>query len=229
MKESNLIKTVNVLLLCASALLYYGLLYYITEEHMTEVKGSQGKKTEVISIPEPKKEPNPYLKGYYDLKSEIDSLEIRYTVIETDYVGVCFITAYCPWECGYNGENYPRGWTTSSGAICHYSDLWYEPTTCAIDRNYFSYSEYLLIDGKVYVTEDTGPGVRGMWVDCFVESMEEVYSWDTGYKEVYSVYFVDKTLSVKERRLINEWFNNYLHYRSGRSWFDCRNDCRNGY
>jgi 3D (Asp-Asp-Asp) domain-containing protein len=48
-----------------------------------------------------------------------------------------------------------------------------------------------MIDGKIYVTEDTGPGVKGRWVDCFVETMSEVNSWDTGWKSVYSVTFVE--------------------------------------
>ena len=55
-----------------------------------------------------------------------------YTIMHKDYIGMYFITAYCPSECGYNGENYPAGWTTASGEICHRADweyrLW-EPTT----------------------------------------------------------------------------------------------------
>ena len=109
---------------------------------------------------------------------------IKHIDIETEYIGEYFVTAYCPEECG-------GSWSTSSGATCHYSDDPLEPTTCAIDRNYHGYGEYLMIDGKIYVTEDTGPGVKGRWVDCFVETMDEVNSWDTGWKSVYSVTFVE--------------------------------------
>ncbi len=105
-----------------------------------------------------------------------------YTVINTEYIGEYFVTAYCPAECG-------GSWSTSSGATCHYSDDPMVPTTCAIARNYHGYGEYLMIDGKIYVTEDTGPGVKGRWVDCFVETMDEVNSWDTGWKSVYSITF----------------------------------------
>lgn len=107
-----------------------------------------------------------------------------YTVIETEYIGEYFVTAYCPEECGWS-------WSTSSGATCHYSDDPMVPTTCAIDRNYHSYGELLMIDGKLYVTEDTGPGVKGHWVDCFVETMDEVRSWSTGWKSVYSVEIIE--------------------------------------
>ena len=65
------------------------------------------------------------------------------------------------------------------------------PTTCAIDRSYHGYGEILMIDGKLYVTEDTGPGVKGHWVDCFVETMDEVRSWPTGWKSVYAVTMVE--------------------------------------
>ena len=109
---------------------------------------------------------------------------IKHVDIEAEYIGEYFVTAYCPEECG-------GSWSTSSGVTCHYSDDPLEPTTCAIDRNYHGYGEYLMIDGKIYVTEDTGPGVKGRWVDCFVETMDEVNSWDTGWKSVYSVTFVE--------------------------------------
>lgn len=109
---------------------------------------------------------------------------VKHVDIETEYIGEYFVTAYCPEECGWS-------WSTSSGATCHYSDDPLEPTTCAIDRSYHGYGEYLMIDGKIYVTEDTGPGVKGRWVDCFVETMDEVWAWPTGWKSVYSVEFVE--------------------------------------
>lgn len=116
-----------------------------------------------------------------------------YTMIETEYIGEYFVTAYCPEECGWS-------WSTSSGATCHYSDDPMVPTTCAIDRNYHGYGELLMIDGKLYITEDTGPGVKGRWIDCFVETMDEVHVWDTGWKSVYSVTIIEHeihTIHVK--------------------------------
>lgn len=117
-----------------------------------------------------------------------------YTIIHKDYIGTYFITAYCPSECGYNGENYPAGWTTASGEICHRADwedrLW-SPTTCAIDRNIHSFGDMFYIEefDRVFVAEDTGPGVNGRHLDLFYEEYDDVISFPTGYYAVYSVWY----------------------------------------
>lgn len=154
-------------------------------------------------------------------KSEISSGRTS-IVLEFEYIGTYFITAYCPAECGYNGNNFPAGWTTASGEICHYSEEWDEPTTCAIDRNYHGFGEVILVgdpddpdNRKIYITEDTGPGVRGRWVDCFVESMEEVYYFPTRYESVYRVIYTDVSMTEEERQEIHDGINNYFHHRGG--------------
>ena len=117
-----------------------------------------------------------------------------YTIMHKDYIGTYFITAYCPSECGYNGENYPTGWTTASGEICHRADwedrLW-EPTTCAIDRSIHSFGDMFYIEefDRVFVAEDTGPGVNGRHLDLFYEEYDDVVSFPTGYYAVYSVWY----------------------------------------
>lgn len=117
-----------------------------------------------------------------------------YTIIHKDYIGTYFITAYCPSECGYNGENYPTGWTTASGEICHRADwedrLW-SPTTCAIDRSIHSFGDMFYIEefDRVFVAEDTGPGVNGRHLDLFYEEYDDVISFPTGYYAVYSVWY----------------------------------------
>lgn len=117
-----------------------------------------------------------------------------YTIMHKDYIGTYFITAYCPSECGYNGENFPAGWTTASGEICHRADwedrLW-EPTTCAIDRNIHSFGDMFYIEefDRVFVAEDTGPGVNGRHLDLFYEEYDDVISFPTGYYAVYSVWY----------------------------------------
>ena len=117
-----------------------------------------------------------------------------YTIMHKDYIGTYFITAYCPSECGYNGENYPTGWTTASGEICHRADwedrLW-EPTTCAIDRSIHSFGDMFYIEefDRVFVAEDTGPGVNGRHLDLFYEEYDDVISFPTGYYAVYSVWY----------------------------------------
>lgn len=117
-----------------------------------------------------------------------------YTIMHKDYIGTYFITAYCPYECGYNGENYPTGWTTASGEICHRADwddrLW-SPTTCAIDRSIHSFGDMFYIEefDRVFVAEDTGPGVNGRHLDLFYEEYDDVISFPTGYYAVYSVWY----------------------------------------
>ena len=117
-----------------------------------------------------------------------------YTIMHKDYIGTYFITAYCPSECGYNGENYPTGWTTASGEICHRADwedrLW-EPTTCAVDRSIHSFGDMFYIEefDRVFIAEDTGPGVNGRHLDLFYEEYDDVISFPTGYYAVYSVWY----------------------------------------
>ena len=121
-----------------------------------------------------------------------------YTIMHKDYIGTYFITAYCPSECGYNGENYPTGWTTASGEICHRADwedrLW-SPTTCAIDRSIHSFGDMFYIEefDRVFIAEDTGPGVNGRHLDLFYEEYDDVISFPTGYYEVYSVWYEEVT------------------------------------
>lgn len=142
----------------------------------------------------------PWLNDYFEMQSLLWNVSMSYSYIETEYLGRYFITAYCPEECGYNGNNYPTGWKTSTDTICHYSSDWKEPTTCAIDPKVRNYGEYLMIGSpdsrnkKIYHCEDCGPGVKGQWVDCFVETYSEVQTWNTRYDNVYLVKFKTKTI-----------------------------------
>lgn len=120
--------------------------------------------------------------------------EITITIMQLESLGWYFITAYCPSECGYNGFNYPTGWTTASGEICHRADWehrYSEPTTCAISRSVHSFGEYFYIEefDRVFISEDTGPGVQGKHLDLFYEDYDSVLSFPTGYYEVFSVEY----------------------------------------
>ena len=148
-----------------------------------------------------KKQPNPAILKAVELRNEWQSVEITYWTTHTEYLGIYFLTAYS------DEETYSR--TTASGVEVHYSEDPYEPTTCAIDRNYHQFGDLFMIDGKVYVAEDTG-AFRGLWIDCFVESMEEVNSWETRYDSVYSVSYEKHILPINERKELHEHLNNYL-------------------
>lgn len=211
-KKSPLLALVVVILLSYGFIALYG--YYM--KNPPEYK--QGFTPKDFEVPLPKYQVEfkqkqkinrlPQFDGWFEMRSRMYDVPLSYNYIEYEYLGMYFVTAYCPEECGYNGSNFPKGWTTASDTICHYSDDWKTPTTCAIDRNYFGFGEYLMIghpdskDKKIYVTEDTG-AFRGRWIDCFVETMYEVDTWATGYYPVYSVEFKTKTINSKG------WFYQY--------------------
>lgn len=120
--------------------------------------------------------------------------EVTITIMQLESLGWYFITAYSPSECGWNGDNYPVGWTTASGEICHRADWehrYSEPTTCAISRSVHSFGEYFYIEefDRVFISEDTGPGVQGKHLDLFYEDYDSVLSFPTGYYEVFSVEY----------------------------------------
>ena len=219
MSEDRLINIVDRLILTATIFCLCGLSIVITMPHADHTKTEKEKRGPYFEardfavplpendwwnhLPTPTPTPRPPLPTPNPIIEAVDSVEITYTTMEFEYVGRHFITAYCPSECGYNGNNYPTGWTTSSGAICHYSDDWKEPTTCAIDRNFHKYGEIILVgdphdpnNRKIYITEDTGPGVRGLWIDCFVETYGEVQAWASRYERVYNVTYVTHTTTV---------------------------------
>ena len=222
MTDEKVIKTGNQLMLVATMAILSGITLICIRPKDEEEKVIPPRLVELIAKEEwtaPQKEikePHPALVQEMELRNEWNSLNIHYTTVETSYIGRYFVTAYS------DEETYSRA--TASGIEVHYSDDPYEPTTCAIDRNYHRFGELLMIDGKVYVTEDTGANVKGLWVDVFVETMEEVWSWDTGYRSVFSVEYVEKYLSSNERKESHERFRSYLHYRSDGSRAPYRND-----
>lgn len=103
-----------------------------------------------------------------------------------------FLTAYCAEECGWN-------YYTSSGTYCHRANEVYryeEPTTCAIDLRYFRYGTmfYVPSEDRIYIAEDTGPGVVGMWIDTYQDDMDDVVYYNTRYETVYTVSLEEYTV-----------------------------------
>ena len=149
-------------------------------------------------------------------------------VLEFEYLGTYFITGYS------DEETYCR--ITASGEEVHFSEEWDEPTTCAIDRNYHSFGDILLVgdpydpeNRKLYIAEDTGSAVKGHHVDCFVETMEEVNNFPTRYESVYLVTYIDLSMTEEERQAIYDSIDNYLHHRSAGSRVPYRDDPGTGY
>lgn len=122
--------------------------------------------------------------------------EITVKVMHKESLGSYFITSYCPAECG-------GSWQTASGATCHradYKDRLKDPTTCAIDRKIHSFGDLFYIEefDRVFVAEDTGSAVKNKHLDLFYIDYSDVVSFPTGYYEVYSVYYEEITLEVRQ-------------------------------
>lgn len=156
----------------------------------------------------------PQFDEWFEMRSLMANVVCSYQYIEYEFIGYYFCTAYCPEECGFNGSNFPKGWTTSTGTICHYSDTWSEPTTCAIDPKVRKYGDYILVgdpdskDKKIYHAEDCGPGVQGKWIDCFRDNYSDMAAFPTGYFPCYLVTFKTKTINEKG------WFYKYDIFNS---------------
>ena len=218
MNEERVVKTVNYLLAFASICLFYGITYYVTDEHYEYCKDRQSLKVEYKSQPvyhRPRIK-NPVLEAFYNTTTPVYE---TVTVIETEYLGEYFVTAYASAELGGSTA-------TASGVECEYHEEWYIPTTAAIDPRLHSFGEYLMIEGKVYRCDDTGGNVKGRWVDCYVPDMDSVRSWDTGWKSVYQVTFTEKRIKTGEVTLY-EFTKHHFLRRSISCRTDHRDDCRN--
>lgn len=219
MNEKNLIKTVNSLLCFATAFLFIGLLAFVYDKHLTYSKDMPCKAENVVSyIPEEAKRViyyNAALEGYYELLNEIVGLETYYCTVEGDFLGYFFITAYCPYECGYREyedgtDNFPCGWTTATDTICYRADEEHrltEPTTCAADPRYFRVAAedgdlfYLPDFSRVFQAQDTGSAVLNYHIDLFYESYFDVLNFPTGYYPVYSAEIITHAVSGRERMI----------------------------
>jgi len=208
MTDEQFIKTNDLLIVVATMALLSGLsLMCIREEQIVYQTEYPSIEVEESSEVEEKKlrEINPHLLEEKQLRNIWQDVDITFLTIETEYLGVYFITAYSDEETNSR--------QTASGIEVHYSEDNFEPTTCAIDRRYHRFGDLFMINGKVYVAEDTG-AFSGLWIDCFVETMEEVWEWPTSYMSVYSVEYKENYLKGKERKITHERFNSYLHHRS---------------
>ena len=189
MKKYQLLILISILM-CALA--------FVADAHVREQKQFSDLSIKDFAVPLPRYETNiseteetEYIPEFLNLMKES---EVTVTVMRKESLGWYFITAYCPSECGYNGSNYPTGWTTASGEICHradYENRLTEPTTCAISRSIHSFGELFYIEefDRVFISEDTGPGVQGKHLDLFYEDYDDVYYFPTGYYEVFSVEY----------------------------------------
>lgn len=92
-------------------------------------------------------------------------------------IGRYYITAYNHEETG--------GKITASGKTCHQGTV----STCAADPKYHKFGEFLEIDGKLYVVEDTGSAVKKRHIDLYFESYKDMSKYGSNYQTIYQVEF----------------------------------------
>lgn len=220
MKEETLIKTIDTLLLTASALLLTAFSYLPIVEPTRE-KALKERRCTMPLLEEPVKAakiPNKAFLGIANLQTAWMNCPITYETIELEYITRGLITAYCNCSkcCTYAGQR------TASGVFPHYSDNNTEPTTCAIDPRYYRWGTLFLIDGKLYVAEDSGSAVLGAsHFDLYFDSHYEVSTFGTHYSNVYKVSY--KTHGAKGveyvpniiNRIVDSKFLGWSSYRDG--------------
>ena len=93
----------------------------------------------------------------------------------TEPIGRYYITAYNHLETGSK--------LTASGKTCHEGTI----TTCAADPRYHKFGEYLEIDGRLYVVEDTGSAVKKKHIDLYFASYKKMVRYNSNYQQIYKV------------------------------------------
>ena len=97
------------------------------------------------------------------LSGHVKAYTVPYSTSRGEYLGIFKITAYCScYECS---EGY--GDMTSTGVRAS-SDR-----TIAVDPNYIPYGSRIIINGKEYIAEDCGGGVKGKHIDVYVNDHGE--------------------------------------------------------
>lgn len=105
------------------------------------------------------------------------SEEMNCLFYATEPIGRYYITAYNHEETGSK--------ITASGKTCHEGTI----TTCAIDTKLHRFGQYFEIDGRLYVSEDTGRLVRNRHVDLYFSSYKDMARYGSNYQTIYKVTF----------------------------------------
>jgi len=105
------------------------------------------------------------------------SEEMNCLFYATEPIGRYYITAYNHEETGSKN--------TASGKTCHEGTI----TTCAIDPKLHRFGQYFEIDGRLYVSEDTGRLVRNRHVDLYFSSYKAMSRYGSNYQTIYKVTF----------------------------------------
>lgn len=111
-----------------------------------------------------------------DFTEEITE-EFNCLMYATIPIGRYYITAYNHEETGSK--------ITASGKTCREGTI----TTCAIDPKLHRFGQYFEIDGRLYVSEDTGRLVKRKHIDLYFSSYKAMARYGSNYQTIYRVEF----------------------------------------
>jgi 3D (Asp-Asp-Asp) domain-containing protein len=110
-----------------------------------------------------------------EAKAEIETVELTPDMIN---LGEFKLTAYCKCEvCCGKWTNHP----TASGVMPT------ENHTIAVDTNVIPFGTKVMIDGIVYVAEDTGSAIKGNRIDIYMPDHKSALEFGVRHKNVFKV------------------------------------------
>lgn len=184
MENDTIVERCILLCMAAYVFLYYAFtfLYFVDDSSMVEVEESVGHMSNYHYA---------YLE-HTKLKVMMYAVDVKYKVhghelIEEpgeefncllyaiEPIGRYYITAYNHKETGSK--------MTASGKTCHEGAI----TTCAADPRYHKFGEYLEIDGRLYVVEDTGSAVKRKHIDLYFKDYNAMARYGSNYQTIYKV------------------------------------------
>lgn len=113
----------------------------------------------------------------FTLEEELNTEDFNCVMYAKQSIGRYYITAYSDLETGCK--------TTASGKKVHEGTI----TTCAVDPKLHKFGKVFEIDGKLYISEDTGGLVKGRHIDIFIHDMKKMSRYGSNYQEIYIVTF----------------------------------------
>lgn len=121
------------------------------------------------------------------VSADAENLPKEKAVSQWVSLGEFELTAYCPCEkcCGVWAENRPVDENghevvyTSSGAEAEAG------VTIAVDPTVIPHDSTVLIDGQLYIAQDTGSAIQGNKIDVYFATHEEAMAYGIRHEEVF--------------------------------------------
>lgn len=151
-----------------------------------------------LPSPTPKPKPNRatlyyqnVIKPYY-----LNDMMITVKTLKLTSLGRYYLTAYCNCSRCCTYANQP----TASGVYPHYSEDFYTPTTCAIDRKLHKFGElfYIPSENRLFIAEDTGSAIQNNDIDLYFEDHSRVSSYGSHTEEIFRAEVIELTFKAED-------------------------------